>query len=286
MNNKNTDEDYMSITEFAEFAGISASSLRHYDRTGVFAPAKQGGKFDNNYRYYSPQQITTVKMIRVLTEIGVPLKIIKELSKNRTPEKLLKLLKKHRDKVAGELHFLREVYSVVDTFTELLYEAMSATETEITVCEMPEKRIILGDVNDFSGTAGFYREFIRFCSAPHEPKLNISYPVGGYWDSMPAFSEEPSRPARFFSLDPSGHEQRAAGLYLVGYTRGYYGQVNDLPSRMEAYAKKNGYVFTGAVYNIFLSDEISIVEPDRYLLQASVPVIETRRPSSRPHRHF
>jgi len=92
---------------------------------------------------------------------------------------------------------------------------------------------------------------------------------------------------RFFSNDPKGHEQKAAGLYLVGYTRGYYGQTNDLPERMTAFAKKSGLVFTGPVYNLYLFDEISIDDPNQYLLQASASVMETRRvPTRRPQRFY
>jgi len=104
---------------------------------------------------------------------------------------------------------------------------------------------------------------------------------------MKSFMGAPSQPMRFFSLDPKGNDKKEAGLYLTGYTRGYYGQTNDLPERMEAFAKKNGLIFTGPVYNTYLFDDISVVEPEEYLLQASALVEETRRvPSRRPKRHF
>lgn len=78
-----------------------------------------------------------------------------------------------------------------------------------------------------------------------------------------------------------------AGLYLVGYTHGYYGQTNDLPGKMAAYAKKHGLVFNGAVYNIYLTDETSVIDPDQYLLQVSASVSETRRvPSRRSYNRF
>jgi len=186
---------------------------------------------------------------------------------------------------ADELRFLKEVHSVVGTFLELLIEGMSCMEAEIHVYEQPEKRIILGGINDFGGTTNFYREFMRFCSATHEPKLNLSYPVGGYFECMGIFLDEPSQPSRFFSIDPYGKERKAAGLYLVGYTRGYYGQTNDLPKRMLEFAKKNGLVFNGPVYQIYLFDEMSIADTNQYLLQVSAEVRETRRvPSRRPSR--
>ena len=102
MNNEKFNKDFLSIKEFAELVGMTVVTLRHYDNKGVFPPAKRGVEFENRYRYYSPTQITTVKMIRVLTEIGVPLKEIKALAQNRTPEKILKLFRKHKDRVACE----------------------------------------------------------------------------------------------------------------------------------------------------------------------------------------
>ena len=287
MSDNNLDKDFLTIKEFSEIVGITIETLRHYDKKGIFKPAKHGVEFENKYRYYTPTQITTIKMIRVLTEIGVSLETIKELARERSPEKLIKLFSKQQGIVADELRFLHEVYSVISTFLELLIEGVSAIETEIYVAEMPEKQIILGDTNNFYGSAGFYDEFMRFCNAPHEPKLNMSYPIGGYFASMDVFLNEPSRPTRFYSLDPKGHEKKYAGLYLIGYTRGYYGQTNNLPNQIASFAKTNGLVFNGSVYNIYLFDEMSITNPTQYLLQVSAFVKETRRvPSRRPVRRL
>jgi DNA-binding transcriptional MerR regulator len=134
-------QDVLSIKEFAELVGMTIPALRHYDKMGVFPPAQRGVEFENQYRYYAPTQITTVKMIRVLNEIGVPLDTIKKLKQTRTPEKMIKLLSRNRDKVADEMRFLQEVSAVINTFLNLLYEGISITETELTVCEIPEKRL-------------------------------------------------------------------------------------------------------------------------------------------------
>lgn len=287
INNNNLEKDYLSIKEFAEFVGMSVSTLRYYDNKGVFDPAKRGVKFENNYRLYSPRQITTAKMIHILTEIGVSLKTIKELKNTRTPEKIIKLLSKHKEQISNEIHFLQEVYAIMSTFHDLLDESMSVTETEMSVREMTDRRIILGDINDFTGDIDFVQEYRRFWNEHHKPKLNMSFPIGGYFENMTALLKEPLHPTRYFSIDPKGHEHKPAGLYLVGYTRGCYGTTNDLPEQMAVYAKKNGLVFTGPAYRIYLTDEMSVIEPDQYLIQISVPVNETRRiPSCRPRRHF
>jgi DNA-binding transcriptional MerR regulator len=277
--------DYLSIGEFARIVGITPNSLRVYDNKGIFSPAVRGNGLDNDYRYYAPMQITTIKMIRVLTKIGVPLKTIREMATDRTPEKLIKLLRRQKEELAGEIRFLQEAHSIIATFLDFITDGLFAEESELSVCEGSERRIVLGEPNKYEDGESFYGAFARFCTARHTPELNLSYPIGGYFDSMERFLGAPSRPARFFSHDPQGNETISGGLYLTGYTRGYYGQTNDLPGRMAAYAKRNGLTFVGPVYNTYLLDELSMADPKQYLLQASASVSEARRDPLSHIRH-
>jgi DNA-binding transcriptional MerR regulator len=279
------ENNYIPIKEFADLVGMTPSALRHYHKKGIFLPAKIGDKISTSNRYYSTQQITTVKMIRILADIGVPLKTIKELVERRNPEILLEHLNKHKDIVTGKLRFLKGVYSIIGTFTELLNNGISAIEDEIYVSEVPETKIILGSVNDYKDSTSYHKQFTRFCSSQCEPELNLSYPIGGYWESMDALMKEPACPMRFFSLDPKGLQKKEQGLYLIGYTRGYYGQVKDLPKRLMSYAKKNSLVFNGPVYKIYLFDEMSIADPENYLMQISASVRALRSISSRRSHH-
>jgi len=280
MSKKDINTDFLTVKEFSKFAGMPVSTLHYYDEKGVFCPAKHGVKFKNKYRLYLPMQITTIKMIRVLKNVGVSLKEIVKLNADRSPEKLIKLFTSYKARVTDNIRFFQEVLSVIETFLEQLGEGMGVTESDISVSKMKKKRIILGGLNDFSGSTEFYGEFMRFCDGEHEPRLNLSFPVGGYWSDMSEFLNEPSRPMRFFSLDPKGHEKRDAGLYLNGYARGYYGDTGDLAERMAAYAQEHGLTFSGPVYNIYLFDEVSISNPKDYLLQVSAAVTETRCDSS------
>jgi len=274
MHEINLGSEYFTINQFAKFTGITAESLRHYDNEGIFKPAAYGEGAKEKHRLYSPLQITTVKFVRVMTQIGVPLKEIKELAVDRTLEKMIKVLSKYRGNIEGGIRSLSEAHSVVDTLMELMYEAVGAAETELIISEMPEKRIVLGEVTELMDETDFMKDFQQFCHPELNPLVNTSFPIGGYFEDMEAFVKAPSKPTRFFTIDPKGKDVKTAGLHLVGYTRGYYGKTNGLQERMAAFAKENRLFFNGGVYNIYLSDEVSEVDPERYLLQASVPVIK------------
>jgi effector-binding domain-containing protein len=53
---------------------------------------------------------------------------------------------------------------------------------------------------------------------------------------------------------------------------------------MAVFAEENGLTFTGPVYNVYLSNEVSEVEPERYLMRASATVTETGRKHSQKRR--
>jgi DNA-binding transcriptional MerR regulator len=280
------ENDCLTITEFAEFVGTTTETLRFYDRQGLFKPAQYGDGIKNKHRLYSVTQMQSFKMIRVLKEIGVPIEIIKAYADGeKTPQTLIKLLSKQKDILASELEFKQESHSLISTQLELLNVGLCATEHDVYVTELPEYRIILGDVCDYEGSYSFYSELARFCNAEHEPKLNSAYPIGGYWDSMDDFLHEAKMPetlpARFFSLTPKGLQKVSKGLYLIAYTRGYYGQTNDIPERMTAYAKKHGLIFNGPVYNIYPFDELCTSNPNEYLSQICASVKETKRVPTR-----
>lgn len=269
---KRIDKDaFLSIKEFSEAVGISESRLRTYDKLGILPPAKRaGGK--NSYRYYSPMQIIMAKMIKVLRELGVSLEEIAELGKERSPDTLIRLFTYSMNDIMARIHVFQERYSVASVYQKQLIDGISADEHKIFVMPMPEVPIVLGEPTAFAGGEGFYNEFRDFLTKPRNPKLNPLYPIGGYFDSFNTFLEHPSEPDRFFSLDPNGRERREKGLYLVGYTRGYYGETNDLPQRMAEYAEKNMITFDGPVFNTYLFDELSIPDPDNYLLQVAASI--------------
>ena len=266
------ERDYFTIKEFSEIVGLPVATLRYYDKEGIFCPAMHGTGSKSKYRYYTLEQITAVNLVRVLTKVGIPLRRVKRVVPTRTPNKTLKDLSRQMNVVIEKLQFYNEALSIIGIYREHIFEGLCASESEIVASEMPEKRIIMGTQNNFIDSNTFYREFNRFCHEPHSQKVTLSCPIGGYFESMDSFLSNPSQPTKFFSIDPKGEDKKAAGLYLVGYTRGYYGQANDLPERMVAFADENGYAFTGAVYCTYPFDEVSITKPSQYLLQTAASV--------------
>ena len=267
------DQDFLSLRDFAKLTGIEQSKLRYYDEVGLFKPIKRGA---NNYRYYSAPQAVAVNYINAMRSLNFPIKKIKEMKKKRDPKLVSELLQKYELELNQELFRLQQTYAIIHIYSRLIQEGLLADEQIISNRWMDVLPIQLGEVNDFS-SGYIYDSFFSFIRQMADHKISPAYPAGGFYDDMDTFINVPGQPPRFFSCAPAGQHTKEAGEYVVGYTRGYYGNLGDLPQRMQAYAKEHGFTFTGPVYEIYLHDEIAIEDPDQYLIQVSVPVKMNKR---------
>jgi len=260
--------DELSIQEFSKISGVDASTLRYWDSIGIFVPLKRDP--ETNYRYYSITQLLSLNFVTTMSDLEIPLKTIGRLRQERDPEKLLELLEKQERKMDMEMRRLRHRYSIIHARRELINYGLKADETEISVRNIDEKAMILWPRNEYNEGDTFLQPLAGSISATSEHHINLSFPVGGYHDGMESFMNAPGCPDHFVSIDPTGTHMLKAGKYLVGYARGYYAELGDLPERMSAYAKENSIKVSGPVYTIYLREETCTPDPTQYLAQVCV----------------
>lgn len=262
--------DYLSVREFSQLTGIEDTTLRYWDDIGLFSPIRRDP--ENNYRYYSPEQLITVNFISVLSSLQIPLKTISVMKNERNPQNIVNLIEEQERKLDLELSRLRENYSIMHTRSELIRLGMQADISEIQIRELRDMALISGEFNEWKEDDTFYVHFMRFCKAAKDIRINLGYTIGGSHDSFDRFLSAPGRPDRFFSLDPTGNDLRKAGKYLVAYTHGYYGELEDLRDRVVDFAEKHSLTLTGPVYVMYLLDEVCVTEPGDYLAQMCIAV--------------
>ena len=269
MDRQNDDSMMVSIKEFAEFVGVKQSVLRYYDEIGLFSPADRG---DNSYRYYVLPQIQTIKLIETLRGLNIPLKKIEEIMRSRSPESMVELLTKYEIRLNADLRALQESFALIHTLRTQIQGGVYQDENEITIRFLEESRVSLGPLTDFKPGESYHRVFSNYYRIAQRLRVNLSYPIGGYWDTFDEFLESPSRPKRYYSLDPNGIDIMQAANYLLGYTRGDYGVVNDIPLRLQTYASDHRLKVVGPVYQFFPLNELSVENPHDYLSRISVRI--------------
>ena len=267
--------DTLSIQEFSKISGVEASTLRYWDEIDLFSPLARNP--ENNYRHYSTAQLLALNFVTTLSSLDFPLKTIAELRDERNPENFLELLEKLEKRMDMEMRDLRQRYSVIHARRELIQMGMKVDEDAITVMPLDERAMILWPRNEYKEGDTFLEPLSAHIAGTGEYHINLSFPVAGRHDNMESFIKDPSRPDNFASIDPIGTYTRKAGTYLVGYARGYYGSLGDLPERMAAYAKENALTLTGPVYTLYLHEEICTADPSQYLAKCSVAIGKKRR---------
>ena len=267
--------DTLSIQEFSKISGIESSTLRYWDEIGIFSPL--GRDPDNNYRHYSTAQLLALNFVTSLSALDIPLKKIAELREERDPQGFLELLEKLEKEMDMEMRNLRERYSIIHARRDLINQGIKVDESEISVMTLEDMPMILWPRNEYNGEDTFLNPLSDFIVHTGDLHINLSFPVGGRYDDIDSFKNNPCCPDNFISIDPIGTYTRRAGNYLVGFARGYYGDFGDLPDRMAAYAQEKSIKIKGPMYALYLHEEICTKDPSQYLVKCSVAVSKKNR---------
>jgi hypothetical protein len=192
---------------------------------------------------------------------------------NRSPEILLELLLEQERELPKKLKQITEAQKIISVFTQNMCAGLSADIDRVSVNYFTQSAYSKGSPNEFlPAEDDFFGAFQRYCKEVLESGDNVHFPIGGWWSSMEKFLKSPTKPECFFSLNPDGECVKSAGSYLVGYSESFYGNVKDLPERLVKHLTENNLEPDGPMFNIFLFDEVSTMNPEKYLLQASIKV--------------
>jgi DNA-binding transcriptional MerR regulator len=264
----------LSIGELAKFARITRTALLHYDKMGLISPVARG---ENNYRYYSYRQITSINLIVTLQKLGVPLDNIAELLRSRTPENIMELFSEQSQQINQKVSGLLPAQKLLITLKHIIGEGVAASidgEDKIKVHWAEAESIYLGPQIDYSRGTSIEEamlDFYRYCSAM-DKNMELYYPVWGLFSEMRIKRGDWVGPDRFYFKMPDAPDKKPEGLYVTGYTRGNYGQSDALYKRLLAYIEQHNLEICGPAYETYPLNEISISDPDRFLMRISITI--------------
>ena len=263
---------YWSVNKFAKYAHTTRHALIHYDKIGLLSPASRGD--GNNYRYYNSAQLTQLNLIRTLHRLGMTLNEIKDLKDTRTPEKTGSVLKRQIDKIDARIDEWICAKKLLNSIQETINSALNVNEKEITIRHVPAEAIILGDLNDYSRGKNDYDALSVFYRRMLEkyPGLDINYPVWGRFSEKRIKRGDWVWPDRYYLYNPDGFDEKPAALYAIGYTRGGYGQSDELYKRLVKYIGEQGYEICGDAYEEYPLNEVSIIDEHNYLMRVMITV--------------
>ena len=261
----------LSISRFARLSRTTRDTLLHYDKIGLLSPESRG---DNNYRYYSSRQLAIVNLIRTLQGLGMSLSEIRNLRDRQTPSLITDLFALQIEKIDFKIDNWIRARKLLCTLKETIDSTMDIDENSITIQFFPAEAIVLGDINDYSKGRTEYDTLFSFYQAVGEkyPDMDLNYPVWGIFSEERIVRGDWLKPDRYFFYNPEGHDRKPAALYAVGYTRGGYGECEDLYGRMSDYINANGFVVSGNAYEEYPQNEVCVSNPNNYLIRLMISV--------------
>lgn len=269
------DTGMLTVKAFAKFARITRDMLHNYDKIGLLSPNIRG---KNRYRYYSTKQLALVNVIRTLQKLGMTLAEIKSLQDRRTPELTDTLLTRQIEKIDKHIDEWICAKKLLLTLQNSIRTARDIDEKAIVVEHLPAEAIILGNLNDYSEGRHEYDALLNFYETMNAkyPDLDMNYPVWGIFSEERIKQGDWRWPDRYYFYNPEGHDKRPAGLYAIGYSRGGYGQNEQLYKRMLAYIDEHDLEICGNTYEEYPLNEVCISDDSNYLLRALIRVRGTK----------
>lgn len=131
-----------SIGEVADATNITVSTLRYYDREGMFPGIERSA---GGIRMFSDREVDTIKVIECLKNTGMPIKDIKTFldwcqEGNASLQKRRDMFYDRLDEVTRQIEALQETMSTIK-FKCWYYDAALAAGTEDALKDMPIEEV-------------------------------------------------------------------------------------------------------------------------------------------------
>ena len=102
--------DRLTIGELARTAGVPASTIRYYERTGL---VRRPPRSASNYRLYGEEDVYRVRFIRAAQATGFTLDDVAELLKRSTCRRVRRRIAERLEEVSARMKDLRHVQRVL-----------------------------------------------------------------------------------------------------------------------------------------------------------------------------
>ena len=96
-----------TISQFSKLCGLTVKALRYYDTEGMLKPSFR--KAENQYRYYSDEDLKTAQMIQYLRSLEFSIMEIKDILNNSRGEDLSYILQEKISRMEANIQKEREL---------------------------------------------------------------------------------------------------------------------------------------------------------------------------------
>ena len=135
---------FFTIGEAAKLVGMTAETLRHYDRIGLISPHKTDEW--TKYRYYTEEEIVRLNTVRALRCMDLPLEDIRRVLQLNDVDEIVEFLEKTEQKAEEKIAELQSVKVRIGR-AKKFYEGKrtDAPSDAPRIRDLPQRVILLSD---------------------------------------------------------------------------------------------------------------------------------------------
>lgn len=262
-------EHYLSISEFAEFCKVNRKALIFYDNIGLFKPALVK---PNGYRYYAHWQIEQISVIRMLSDLGIPLEKIKLYLQCCEPQQALQLLHKQNQMIEEKIEALRDAQEMLRTRIRLITEGYAAENTFQVV---EQKAVLLYMSEPYRCDIREMQDELwnRFNAMCEKERIPFFYPLSYLVSKEDLESGSYYMVSHMYYRIENARKANGvmpAGCYLIGYGNYHYGDSCLLYQKMCDYAVRNNLEIGGNAYEEYILDELTTSYANEFKVKISI----------------
>lgn len=264
---------------FSKLVHVSPRMLRHYEKCGLFIPAKidklQG------YRYYSSSQIPYVKKIVTLRDMGFTIEEILDIVENFEDENFISnAIELKRKQVTQRLYEEQEKLSKLDEMSKLTDTGEYLNQHTVTIKEFPSEKILSlrEQIFDYSHQENQWIKLYQHIEQ-HKLQNNLNgkiyciYHNMGYMDKNPDLEvgvivNELDKDIHNFKYRQTEEIPMAASALFEGH----YSNMAEWEGILACWIEQNGYEIIGYEHIIGYKHPFNESDPNNYLTEMFFPI--------------
>ena len=261
---------YFSIGTFSKLTRTTVAALRFYDKEGIFRPAYTDE--NTGYRYYLSSQLSELREIISLRQIGMPIEQIKEIVLHGHKEEHLK---KYRDELMNKIAELQLQLSRLDIMNS------DASHYDVTVVELQEQIVFskTASVESNRQLYGFIQDAEQefFTKYPELKTASPDYCFLTYLDNeyrSENMTVEYNMAIAPVKIKPDGvtfkklPACKAACIYFKGSNQ----FIGEGFAYLHDWIEKSGYIVCGAPRERYIDGMWNVDSVEKWLTEIQIPI--------------
>ncbi|EKQ51465.1 MULTISPECIES: MerR family transcriptional regulator [unclassified Clostridium] len=268
-----------TIGQFSKIGRVSTKTLRYYDEIDLLKPIRVDQ--DNQYRYYSQEQVLQLLLISELKEYGLKLEEIKAITDKQDTELLKKFLKRKISEIDNEVVTKLELKKIIEQKIKKIESGGNIMEASKDLkVELKERQslvvvsrrstISMSNISSLIGKV--FEDIFNMNLQPAGPVMTI-YHDKKEFDVENVDCEVCVPVNKNVSLEKNDKIKEFPGG-LVAYTTfvGPYSKLGEAYAKVVKWIDDNGYKYASAPFDIYLTGPGSAKAPEEFVTEVCFPI--------------